>query len=270
MTDKIRRAAEYIKAQINFEPETGLILGTGSNDLAEMVIDPVIIPYKDIPELPVSTAPAHIGRIVAGKLSGKKVIFFQGRLHFYEGYSMEQVTMPVRIMKLLGIKFLIVTNAAGSLNANLQPGDIVLLTDHINFMGTNPLIGKNIEEFGERFPSLNEPYVSSLIEKAASISHKYDLGLKKGVYCAVTGPSMETRAECLMLQSAGADLVGMSTVPEVITAVHSGIKVLGISIVTNMSNIFHNQIHDQEEIRNNAAKARKKLEKLFLDLLKEI
>jgi len=270
MRNKIEAAKEYIEAKLGFQPEVGLILGTGLNNLAEMVKDPVIIPYQEIPELPVSTAPSHAGRIVAGELAGRKVLFFQGRLHYYEGYSMDQITMPVRIMSLLGIKYLFVTNAAGSLNKELQPGNIVLLRDHINFMGTNPLIGENLEQFGERFPSMNDPYNSDLMERAERISDKYELDLKKGVYLAVTGPSLETRSECLMFQAAGADLVGMSTVPEVIIAVHSGIKVLGISIVTNMSNIFHNQIHSQEEIRDNAAKARKKLEKLFIELLHEI
>jgi len=270
MINKIEAATKYIREKLEFQPQIGLILGTGLNDLAEMVTDPVIIPYHDIPELPVSTAPSHAGRIVAGELAGKKVLFFQGRLHYYEGYSMDQITMPVRIMSLLGIKLLFVTNAAGSLNKNLEPGNIVLLTDHINFMGTNPLIGANLSQFGERFPSMNEPYSTDLIQKSEQISNNFDLGVKKGIYCAVTGPSLETKAECLMFQSLGADLVGMSTVPEVIIAVHSGIKVLGISIVTNMSNIFHNQIHSQEEIRENAAKARKKLEKLFIQLLSEI
>jgi len=270
MINKIKVAKEYIEAKLGFQPEVGLILGTGLNNLAEMVDDPVIIPYQEIPELPVSTAPSHAGRIVAGELAGKKVLFFQGRLHYYEGYSMDQITMPVRIMSLLGIKYLFVTNAAGSLNEKLEPGNIILLHDHINFMGTNPLIGENLEQFGERFPSMNEPYNSDLMERAERISSENDLDLKKGVYLAVTGPSLETRSECLMFQAAGADLVGMSTVPEVIIAVHSGMKVIGISIVTNMSNIFHNQIHSQEEIRENAAKARKKLEKLFIELLREI
>jgi purine-nucleoside phosphorylase len=270
MMDKINAASDYIKAKLNFQPEIGLILGTGLNNLAEMVKDPIIIPYKEIPELPVSTAPSHAGRIVAGELAGKKVLFFQGRLHYYEGYRMDQVIMPVRIMSVLGIKYLFVTNAAGSLNETLLPGDVVLLKDHINFMGTNPLIGRNLEEFGERFPSMNEPYTSHLREKAEKISDKLGLDLKSGVYCAVSGPSLETRSECLMFQAAGADLVGMSTAPEVIIAVHCGIEVLGISIVTNMSNIFHNQVHSQEEIRENAAKARKKLEILFIDILKEI
>lgn len=270
MIEKIKAATNYIQSKLDFQPEIGLILGTGLNNLAEMIKDPIIIPYQEIPELPVSTAPSHAGRIVAGELAGKKVLFFQGRLHYYEGYSMGQITMPIRIMNRLGIKYLFVTNAAGSLNKNLQPGNVVLLTDHINFMGTNPLIGTNLEEFGERFPSMNEPYSKNLITKSEKISEQYDLDLKHGVYCAVTGPSLETRAECLMFQAAGADLVGMSTVPEVIIAIHSGITVLGISIVTNMSNIFHNQIHSQEEIRENAAKARKKLETLFLEILKEI
>ena len=270
MIKQIKAATDFISSKLDFQPQIGLILGTGLNNLAEMVKDPIIIPYQDIPELPVSTAPSHAGRIVAGDLAGRKVLFFQGRLHYYEGYSMGQLTMPVRIMSLLGIKYLFVTNAAGSLNEKLQPGNVVLLKDHINFMGTNPLIGSNLEEFGERFPSMNEPYNTKLIEKSEAISAEFDLDLKQGVYCAVTGPSLETKSECLMFQAAGADLVGMSTVPEVIVAVHSGIKVLGISIVTNMSNIFHNQIHSQEEIRENAAKARKKLERLFIEILKQI
>jgi len=183
---------------------------------------------------------------------------------------MFQVTYPIRVMAKLGIKYLFVTNASGSLNKDFGPGSLVLLNDHINFMGTNPLIGKNFDEFGERFPSMHEPFDRDLMKKAHLIAENNQIKLNDGVYLAVSGPSLETKAECLMMQKLGADVVGMSTVPEVIVAIHSGIKVLGISVVTNYGNIFHNKPHSQEEIRENADKARLNLEKIIKQIIKEI
>ena len=270
MLEKINKAADFIRTKIAWEPEIGLILGTGLNSLAEMVQSERSISYEDIPGLAVSTAPSHQGRFVFGKLANKPVMLMQGRLHYYEGYSMPEITFPIRLMQALGVKTLIVTNAAGSLNEELQPGDIVLITDHINFTGDNPLIGKNYDELGERFPSLNEPYSQRLIGFCEEIAAENDFEVKKGIYTGLSGPSLETRAECQMLVYLGSDLVGMSTVPEVIVAIHSGMEVLGLSVVTNLSNIFHNEAHSQLEIRQNAEKARINLEILILELLKKI
>ncbi|MCK4957014.1 MAG: purine-nucleoside phosphorylase [Candidatus Cloacimonetes bacterium] len=267
MVHKIREAADFIKSKLDFSPERAVVLGTGLNSIAEMINDPIIIPYQDIPELPVSTAPSHAGRLVAGFLNDTPIIIMQGRLHYYEGYSMAEITFPIRLLKAIGIKELIITNAAGSLNASMVPGDIVLLEDHINFMGTNPLIGENLESLGERFPSMNEPYNLKMIAQAEDLAKEHNFKVQRGVYLAVTGPNFETKAECKMFAANGADLVGMSTVPEVIVAIHSGIKVLGISVVTNLSNIFHAEAHSQEEVRANAAKAKQHLEILITNVL---
>jgi purine-nucleoside phosphorylase len=270
MIEKITETITVIESKLNMKPEIGIILGTGLNTIAEMMKDPVTIDYQDIPYMPISTAPSHKGRLLAGSLSGKNVVILQGRLHYYEGYSMQEITFPIRILKGLGVKTLIITNAAGSLNEKLQPGDLVLLTDHINLTGDNPLIGPNFEELGERFPSLHEPYNLKLIKLARQIALDNSFQLKQGVYAGLAGPSLETKSECRMLVTLGADLVGMSTVPEVIVAIHGGMRVMGISVVTNLSNIFHSHPHSQEEIRANAAKAKNNLEILIINLLKII
>ncbi len=267
MREKINTAADFVRTKIDFVPEKAVILGTGLNSVAEMIENPVIIPYEDIPEMPISTAPSHEGKLIAGFLKNTPIIILQGRLHYYEGYSMQEITFPIRMLKNLGIKEIIITNAAGSLNKDLQPGEIVLLHDHINFMGTNPLIGENDPTLGERFPSMNEPYDFDLIKEAELIARKNNFTVKKGVYLAVTGPSFETKAECLMFAKFGADLVGMSTVPEVIVAAHAKMKVLGISVVTNLSNIFHQKEHSQEEVRANAKQAKDNLVCLLENML---
>ena len=269
MLEKIKTAAHYLSKQIGFKPEIGLVLGTGLNSIAEMLEDPIKISYQDIPGWKASTAPSHQGLLLAGKLSNKNIIILQGRLHFYEGYSMQEITFPIRVLKELGIDKLIVTNAAGSLNEKMVPGNIVMLNDHINWMGNNPLIGENNDELGSRFPSMHQPYDTKYIATAHKIAKLNNFTLQDGVYLALSGPSLETKAECKMLAKMGADLVGMSTVPEVIVAVHSNIKVIGISIVTNLSNIFHSKPHTQEEIRANAAKAKSDLEILIIELLKK-
>ena len=266
----INKAKEFIRSKTDITPEIGLILGTGLSSVSDMLTNPVIIDYSDIPGFASSTAPSHQGRLILGILNDKKIVIMQGRLHFYEGYSMQQVTFPIRVLKAIGVQTLIITNAAGSLNKNLIPGDVVIIKDHINFTGTNPLIGKNADEFGERFPSMHDSYNLHLRSITQRMSAEFSLNLKEGVYVAVSGPSLETKSECMMFKNLGADLVGMSTVPEVIVAVHAGIKVLGLSIVTNLSNIFHSESHSQEEIRQNAAKAKNKLEILINNIVKEI
>jgi len=270
MLNKIDNAVHFLREKINFKTEIALILGTGLNTIAEIIKNPIIISYSEIPGFPVSTAPMHKGKLIVGNIQNKEIIIMQGRLHFYEGYSMNDVVFPIRVLKGLGVKKLILTNASGSLNKELLPGDLILIEDHINLMGTNPLIGENFEELGPRFPSMNEPYDKKMRDIAISISKENNFDLKTGVYVAVSGPSLETKAECLMMVKMGADLVGMSTVPEVIVGIHSGMKILAISAVTNLSNIFHSEPHTQEEINKNAAKARINLENLIINLIKKI
>ena len=257
----------WLKTKLPKQPQIAVILGTGLSNMAEVFPLLYSIPYNQIPGFVQSTAPTHKGNLLLCEVKGIPVIFLQGRFHYYEGYSMQEVVFPVRVLSALGIKVLIVTNASGSLRKELEPGTIVQLQDHINFMGTNPLMGMNDDDLGERFPSMNKVYDPELCLLADKVA--FDLGIKtaKGVYIAVTGPSLETKAECFAFASWGADLVGMSTVPEVITARHSGLKVLGYSIVTNYSNLFHNLAHSQEEIQRIADKSGKLLQKLIAELI---
>lgn len=231
----IKQSADYITAKIKNQPKIGLILGSGLGVLAEEIQNPITIPYGEIPEFPVSTVEGHAGQLVIGELEGKTVIAMQGRFHFYEGYSMDKVTFPVRVMKYLGVEKLIVTNAAGGVNESFEAGDLMLLTDHINNMGTNPLIGPNDNELGARFPDMSEPYCKELRKLAKDVAAEIGLKVQEGVYVGNTGPSYETPAEVRMLRTLGGDAVGMSTVPEVIIARHSGMKVLGISCISNMA-----------------------------------
>ncbi|MCB5230296.1 MAG: purine-nucleoside phosphorylase [Candidatus Cloacimonas sp.] len=249
-------AAKYVKEKsAGFKPKIGIILGTGLSSFTDNLNDTITINYKEIPNFPVSTAPSHKGNLILGQYGSQNVIAMQGRFHYYEGYSMDKVTFPIRVMKELGVELIIVTNAAGGLNPKLKAGSIVLIKDHINHMGTNPLIGPNDEYFGERFPSMNDPYSKRLRDKFLQISEEKGIEVTEGVYIGVTGPSIETVSECRAFLSWGADVVGMSTVPEVIVSVHSGIEVLGISIVTNMSNLYHNEEHSQQEIQDTAQRS---------------
>ncbi len=248
----IQETAAWLKAKLPQLPKFAIILGTGLSDMAEAFPCLCNILYTEIPGFVASTAPSHKGHLVLADVEGVPVLFLQGRFHFYEGYAMEQVVFPTRVMAALGVQALIVTNAAGSLRLELPPGAIVQLTDHINFMGTNPLIGHNDETIGERFPSMNQPYDPQFRQLCDDIAAEQGINTQKGVYLAVTGPSLETRAECAAFAAWGADLVGMSTVPEVIAARHAGMKVLAYSIVTNYSNLFHEQAHSQDEIRHHA------------------
>jgi len=266
MKNNIREAVEFIRTKTALQPEMGLVLGTGLNGVVDIISDAVSIDYKEIPHFKVSTAPSHAGKLIIGKLGKKCVVIMQGRLHYYEGFSMEQITFPIRVLAGLGIKVLFLTNAAGSLNPRMQPGNLVILDDHINFMGTNPLIGRNDDSIGERFPSMHEPYDRQLQNQAKEIALAAGYKVMSGVYAAVSGPSLETRAECRMLRNLGADLVGMSTVPEAIVAIHSGLRVIAISSVTNLGNIFHSEAHTQEEIRRNAAKSRELLEIIIKEI----
>lgn len=266
MRDKILKAVEYIRSISEIKPDLGMILGTGLNRVADLVEDRKEISYSDIPGFMESTAPSHKGRLVLGRIGDKQVAVLQGRFHYYEGYQMQEVTFPVRVLAGLGTGCLLVTNAAGSLNPNLLPGDLVIIKDHINFMGTNPLIGKNDERLGERFPSMHDTYNQELRNQVKEIGLKSGIEYHDGVYIAVTGPSFETEAECLMLRNLGADLVGMSTVPEVIVGIHSGMRVLGLSAVTNLGNIFHKEEHSQSDIQYYAGINQAKLEKIIKEI----
>ena len=231
---KRNEATSYIRNRINdFKPEYLVILGTGLGQLTEEVELLTSIDYDDIPHFPVSTVESHHGRLLFGHLGGKPVIAMQGRFHFYEGYSMQLIVFPVRVARALGVQTLIVSNACGGLNPNFTRGDIMLINDHINFLADNPLIGPNDNELGSRFPDMSEPYTKGLIETAETVALDLSIKMHEGVYLAVSGPMLETKAEYRYMRQLGADVVGMSTVPEVIAAVHMGLQVLGISVITD-------------------------------------
>lgn len=262
--EHVQAASVYIKSKIvskqttdlaikpatglETKPAIGLILGSGLGVLAESIKDPVIIPFKDVPHFPESTVIGHEGQLVIGILEDKYVIAMQGRFHYYEGYSMEQVSFPVRVMKALGVESLIVTNAAGGINKDFNPGDLMIITDHINNMGHNPLIGPNDSAVGARFPDMSVAYDKSYIEHALTCAEELHMNVQKGVYVGNTGPVYETPAEVNMLEILGADAVGMSTVPEVIAARHAGIRVLGISCISNMAAGILNRPLSHEEV----------------------
>src|SRR5699024_10713115 len=228
-------AKEAIQTYTSIEPEIGLILGSGLGVMADDIENSVTIPYHKIPHFPKSTVAGHKGQLVIGTLHGKKVIAMQGRFHYYEGYTMEQVTFPVRVMKKLGVHSLIVTNAAGGINKDFSPGDLMVIKDHLNLFGDNPLIGENIDEFGPRFPDMSNVYDREYMEIAVNCAKDLGITLQTGVYAGNTGPTYETPQEIKMLRTLGGDAVGMSTVPETIVAAHAGLKILGISCISNMA-----------------------------------
>lgn len=231
--ERINNAAAYVRERLDGRvPMAGIVLGSGLGKLADKIENPIMIHYKDIPGFPVSTAIGHKGNFIAGELGGKFVIAMQGRIHYYEGYPMELVTLPIRVMKVLGISYLFVSNAAGGINFDFRVGDLMVIKDHINML-PNPLIGPNMDDFGPRFPDMTHPYDANLIAKAEAIAAEAGIELKKGVYIASSGPSYETPAEWHFFRTIGADAAGMSTVPEVIVARHSEIPVFGMSVITN-------------------------------------
>ena len=231
--ERIHQAADYVKKQIgDRKPLVGIVLGSGLGKLANAVKDPIVIPYKTIPGFPVSTAIGHKGNFLVGEIEGKQVIMMQGRIHFYEGYPMELVTLPTRVMVVLGIQYLFVSNAAGGVNYDYKVGDLMIIKDHI-FQQPNPLIGPNMDEFGPRFPDMTRPYDLELIAKAEKIADGMGIKVHKGVYYGGTGPTYETPSEYKYIRIIGGDVTGMSTIPEVITARHSNVRVFGMSVVTN-------------------------------------
>ncbi len=266
MLQKIQEAKAYLSDTIGFEPQIGLILGSGLGVLADEIENPIKIAYENIPHFPVSTVEGHAGQFVAGDLEGRKVIAMQGRFHYYEGYSMQEITFPVRVMAALGVKNLLVTNAAGGANVSYIPGDLMLITDHINFTGTNPLIGKNYEELGPRFPDCSEIYDKTLNKQIEDIAKNQGIRLQRGVYQMNPGPTYETPAEVRMARVLGADAVGMSTVPEAIVARHAGIKVTGISCITNMAaGILDQPLHHGEVVET-----ANMVKKTFIQLVRSI
>lgn len=270
MSHDYRLTAAWLKDRLPEQPVAGLILGTGLGDLADSLEQLAVFPYSDIPGFVHSTAPSHKGMLILAVLGGKPVLILQGRFHFYEGHSMEAVVFPTRVLACLGVRNLLVTNASGSLRKELEPGALVQITDHINFMGRNPLVGENDETLGERFPSMNQLYDPRFLQRAQAIAAEANVRLHRGVYIGVSGPSLETKAECAAFAMWGADLVGMSTVPEVITARHTGMRVAAFSIVTNYSNLFHDEAHSQQEIRDNAAMAGEGLKLVLGRLVAEL
>ena len=246
--ETIQEATQYIQSKITATPTIGLILGSGLGVLADKIENPIKISYEDVPYFPTSTVAGHEGQLVIGELAGKQVIAMQGRFHYYEGYSMGQVTFPVRVMKELGIESIIVTNAAGGINKSFNPGDLMIITDHINNMGMNPLIGPNDERLGARFPDMSQVYDKAYIKHAEKTAQDLGLKVQKGIYIGNTGPVYETPAEIKMLRIIGGDAVGMSTVPEVTVAGHSGIRVLGVSCISNMAAGILDQPLSHEEV----------------------
>lgn len=270
LKEKIKEAKDFIQNKIDYQPQIGIILGTGLGSLAEGIKGEQKIDYQNIPHFPVSTVESHAGRLLLGKISDKKVVAMQGRFHYYEGYTMQQITFPVRVLKELGIKFLIVSNACGGLNPQFKAGDIMVISDHINLLGNNPLIGPNDKSLGPRFPDMYNCYDKELIALAEQTALKSGVKLQKGVYVAVSGPNLETAAEYSFLRGIGADVVGMSTVPEVIVARHQGTKVLGFSIITDMGLPDALKPTNLEEIIATANKAEPNLKKLLIKVIEEL
>ncbi len=270
MLDKIKQTASYITEKTDFTPEFGIVLGSGLGGLVNEIEILHALPYTTIPNFPVSTVKGHGGKLILGMLGGKKVIALQGRFHFYEGYSMQEVTFPIRVFQALGIKKLLLSNAAGGMNPKFNVGDIVFINDHINLMPSNPLIGKNHDELGPRFPDMSEPYDPQMIAVAKQIADKHQFRSHIGVYAAVSGPCFETPAEYRYIRTIGSDLVGMSTVPEVIAARHGGTPCFAVSIVTDLGGFETAQKVSHEEVLEVATAAEKKLTTIIKEMLAQL
>ncbi len=265
MVNKIKEASNYIKDKIKNTPEIALVLGSGLGVVGDMVENPIYIDYKDIPNFPVSTVVGHKGRLVLGEFEGKHVVIMQGRFHYYEGYTMEEVTFPTRVLYELGVRKLVLTNACGGVNPNFRPADLMLIEDHINIMGVTPLRGKNLDEYGERFPSMLDVYSKEFNKKVLAEAEALGIKLQRGTYFFMTGPQYETPAEIRLIHKLGGDVVGMSTAPEATVAAHMKMRVTGISCVTNMTgdaaeDIKHEDVMDVSKI----------VEEKFVSLIKRI
>jgi purine-nucleoside phosphorylase len=267
MLSKIKETAELILSKTNFRPDTGIILGSGLGGLTKKIKAELTLDYEEIPGFPVSTVEGHGGKLIMGKLGEKNVVAMQGRFHYYEGYSMQEVAFPVRVLKFLGINQLILSNASGGMNQNYKVGDIMILSDHINLTGTNPLIGQNIDELGPRFPDMSAAYDRDMIRKAMHIASRLGYRCHAGIYAAVSGPCYETPAEYKYIRSVGADAVGMSTVPEVIVARHMGIPCFAVSIITDLGGTDEPQVITHDEVVRVAGEAEVKMTSLITELL---
>lgn len=266
---RVEECARHVLDNVDFQPEWGIIMGTGQSLLVDHLIDGGSFSYRELPHFPPSTSPTHQGRLRWGRLAERPVLVFQGRLHFYEGYSLSQVTMPVRLMAALGAKNLLITNAAGGLNPHFRGGDLMLLSDHINLLGDNPLVGENVEDWGPRFPDLSQVYDRYLMDLSEEVARREGIILRRGVYVAVKGPSLETPAETRFLRLIGADAVGMSTVAEAIAAVHAGLRILGISIISNINLPDAMAPIKIEDVVATVGQAESRLVKLILSVLTE-
>lgn len=270
---QIDEITKTIRQKISIQPLAGIILGSGLNDLADSIQNAVRIPYSDLPDFPVSTVHGHAGRFVIGELEGKPVLVMQGRIHYYEGYTMGQITLPVRVMQRLGIQSLIVTNAAGGVHPDFNPGDVMLITDQINLMGMsglNPLMGPNLDEIGPRFPDMSQAYDRVYCDLARKVAAENGINLQEGVYAGLSGPSFESPADLRFLRLAGADAVGMSTVPEVIVARHGNMRVLGLSGISNKANLDGSTITTHEEVIEAGQVITPKVEKIIRGILRNL
>jgi purine-nucleoside phosphorylase len=269
LATQISDAVGAVRGRWSREPYVGIILGTGLGGFAKQVTAEAVIGYETIPHFPRATALGHRGQFVCGTINGLGVVTMEGRFHLYEGYSATQITLPVRVMHALGIKLLIISNASGGVNPGYQPGDLLVIDDHINLMGANPLIGPNMETLGPRFPDMSRPYDPDLIEQALAIARREGITAHRGVYVALTGPNYETRAEYRFLRMIGGDVVGMSTVPEVIVAAHMGLRVLALSTITNVALVDGQPPTDGHDVIEVAARAEQNVRKIVLGILAE-
>ena len=270
LVEKVKQSTEYIRKHCSLDPEVGIVLGSGLGNLAKEIKVNVEIEYDDIPHFPVSTVEGHHGKLIIGELSGKRIVAMAGRFHFYEGYSAAEVAYPIRVMKNLGIEHLMISNAAGGVNAHFKVGDIMIITDHISFATVNPLVGLNVSAFGPRFPDMSEPYKKVLIAKAKSIAVEEKIDVKEGVYFGVTGPTFETRAEYKMIRLLGGDAVGMSTVQEVIAANHMGLPVFAMSVITDIGIREEENRITHEDVLHAAKEAEPKVTTIFRKLIASI
>lgn len=268
--DYFKKSADYIKSKIDCDLDIALVLGSALGSLSSEIEDPIVIDYKDIPNFLVSTVKSHAGKLIIGKLNGKNVICMSGRFHYYEGYDFEELVIPIRVFHLLGVETVILTNAAGGINKSFKPGDIMIIEDQLKLTGASPLRGENIEEFGDRFYDVSDMYTRELRDIAKGVAKKIDLDIKEGVYIFTTGPQFETPAEIRVYRGFGADAVGMSTVTEALTAAHCGMKVLGLSLISNMAAGVLNQPVTGEEVDIVGAKTADKFKKLIREIIKEI
>jgi purine-nucleoside phosphorylase len=270
LLSRVEESIAYIRSKTDLAPVTGLILGSGLGVLGDLIEDPCVIPYGEIPHFVKSTAPGHEGRLIIGKLMSKPVFCMKGRFHYYEGYSMREITYPVRVMAKIGVKAVVLTNACGGLKKEFSPGDLLLIRDHINYTGVNPLIGPNEDDFGPRFCDMSKAYTPELADLAKKAAADLGISLREGVYVGYSGPSFETPAEINVFRSFGASGVGMSTVHEAIVARHSGLKILGISCITNLAAGILDQPVSSEEVMTAAAKAGKKFSALLTEIIQKM